>query len=188
MTLINETASRRGSRTEGPGGERPVVVVRPARSDDRSALSSMVDRASESALWRRFHGGGRRVVERELDRVIRPTDDHRSWVAVTADAEVRGTATLATGRDGITEAAFLVEDAWQRQGIGRILFAAVAIEAATAGIPQVIGRVQADNERAIRFLRSLGVGAKATFVGDGQVEVAVPIPPPVARVIDGRAA
>jgi GNAT superfamily N-acetyltransferase len=188
MTLMNETASRTVSRSVGPSGERPLVVVRPARSDDRSALTSMVERTSDAALWRRFHGAGRRVVERELDRVVRPTDDHRSWVAITADAEIRGTATLATGRDGTTEAAFLVEDAWQRQGIGRTLYAAIAVHAATSGISQVVGRVQADNERAIRFLRSLGLGARATFVGDGEVEVTVPVPPPMARAVDGRAA
>jgi GNAT superfamily N-acetyltransferase len=188
MTLINETASRTVSRTEGSGGERALVVVRPARSTDRSALTSMVERTSDAALWRRFHGAGRRFVERELDRVVQPTDAHRSWVALTADAEIHGTATLATGRDGTTEAAFLVEDAWQRQGLGRMLYAAMAIEAATTGIAQVIGRVQADNERAIRFLRSLGVGARAEFVGDGEVEVVVPVPPPMVRSIGGRAA
>jgi GNAT superfamily N-acetyltransferase len=184
MTVIPSTAMPR-SDTAGPA--LALVVVRPARADDGAALAAMVERASDDTLWRRFHGAGRRVVERELDRVVRPTDDHRSWVAITADAEIRGTATLATGRDGTTEAAFLVEDAWHRQGIGRTLYAAIAIQAATSGISQVVGRVQADNERAIRFLRSLGLGARATFVGDGEVEVIVPVPPPVARAVDGRA-
>ena len=41
---------------------------------------------------------------------------------------------------------------------------------------EVVARVQADNERAIRFLRRLRVDARATFVGDGEVEVVVPVP------------
>jgi hypothetical protein len=47
--------------------------------------------------------------------------------------------------------------------------------------------VQADNERAIRFLRGVRAGARATFVGDGEVEVVVPVPQ-AARAVSRSAA
>ncbi len=78
MTVIPSTAMPR-SDTAGPA--RALVVVRPAGADHRAALAAMVERASDDTLWRRFHGAGRRVVERELARIAHPTDTHRSWVA-----------------------------------------------------------------------------------------------------------
>jgi GNAT superfamily N-acetyltransferase len=172
MTLITDTVGAGSIQ----GTTIALTVVRTARADDREALVAMTERATDVTLWRRFHGAGRRVVERELDRIAHPTDAHRSWVALSPDGAIHGTATLATGRDGTVEAAFLVEDAWFRRGIGRTLFAAIALEARRSGVNEVVARVQADNERAIRFLRRLRAGSRATFVGDGEVEVVVPVP------------
>jgi RimJ/RimL family protein N-acetyltransferase len=172
MTLITDTVG--GGSIQGT--TIALTVVRPARADDREALAAMTERASNDTLWRRFHGAGRRVVERELDRIAHPTDAHRSWVALSPDGAIHGTATLARGRDGTVEAAFLVEDTWFRRGIGRTLFAAIALDARRSGVHEVVARVQADNERAIRFLRCLRADSRATFVGDGEVEVVVPVP------------
>jgi L-amino acid N-acyltransferase YncA len=172
MTLIIDTVG--GGSIQGT--TIALTVVRPARADDREALAAMTERASDVTLWRRFHGAGRRVVERELDRIAHPTDAHRSWVALSPDGAIHGTATLATGRDGTVESAFLVEDAWFRRGIGRTLFAAIAREARRSGVNEVVARVQADNEAAIRFLRRLRADSRAAFVGDGEVEVVVPVP------------
>jgi GNAT superfamily N-acetyltransferase len=172
MTLITDTVG--GGAMQGT--TIALTVVRPARAEDRRALRAMAERASDDTLWRRFHGGGRRVVDRELDRIVHPTDDHRSWVALSPDGAIHGTATLARGRDGTVEAAFLVEDGWFRRGIGRTLLTALVVEASHAGIDQLIARVQADNERAIRFLRGVWAGARASFVGDGEVEVVIPVP------------
>ncbi len=184
MTVIPTTAM---PRTGTAGPTLALVVVRPARADDRAALTAMVERTGDDTLWRRFHGAGRRVVERELDRIAHPTDDHRSWVALSPGGTVHGTATLAFGRDGTAEAAFLVEDDWLRRGIGRTLFAALAIEARQSGVGEVVARVQADNERAIRFLRALRPDSRATFIGDGEVEVVVSVPPAM-RAVDRSAA
>ena len=156
--------------------ENTTTVVRAAVPGDVGALHGLVARASVPTLRRRFHGAGDRIVRREIDRIAHPSVAHRSWVAVSSDGAVRGTATLAAGHDGTVEAAFLVEDAWFRRGVGRALFRALAAEAACAGVPTVLARVQADNERAIRFLRSLRTGVDARFVGYGEVEVVVPVP------------
>ena len=98
-------------------------------------------------------------------------------MAVGADDEVHGTATLAWSRAGTVEAAFLVEDAWFRRGIGRALFAALAAEAARAGARAVVATVQADNDRAVRFLRSVTGGVRPRYVGGAELEVMVPVAP-----------
>jgi ribosomal protein S18 acetylase RimI-like enzyme len=157
------------------------VTIRPARRTDRPALDGLVERSSDDTLYRRFHGGAAGPIRRELDRIAAPSPDHRSWIAVSpADGRVRGTATLAwpTRPGGAVEAAFLVEDAWRRRGIGRALFDALMVEAAHAGLPSVHATVQADNERALRFLRGVGPGAASHYAGGHEVEVSVPVPAP----------
>jgi GNAT superfamily N-acetyltransferase len=92
-----------------------------------------------------------------------------------ADGTVVGTATLAWGAEGDPEAAFLVEDAWFRRGIGRALFAAIAREARADRVPAVVARVQADNHRVRGFLASLAPGATTTHEGGGDLAVRLPV-------------
>lgn len=150
-------------------------VVRPTEPADLARLEALVARCSDATLYRRFHGAGRRPIGRELERIATSTASHRSWVAVTHDGAARGTATLAWGRSGTVEAAFLVEDEWFRRGIGRSLYAALAAGAARAGVPAVVASLQADNERAIRFLRSVSSDVRPNYVGGAVLEVVIPV-------------
>lgn len=155
------------------------VTIRPAGPGSRSALDALVERCSTDTLYRRFHGTASGPIRHELDRIAAPTTDHRSWLAVSpADGEVHGTATLAWGPAG-PEVAFVVEDAWRRRGLGRRLFAAVLAEAARAGAGTVGATVQADNDRALRFVRAVAPGVVSRYAGGNEVEVRVPVPPPV---------
>jgi GNAT superfamily N-acetyltransferase len=160
------------------------VCIRRAAPGDLRGLIGMIDRCSDETLDRRFHGAADRPIRREVVRIASPTGSHRSWVALSASGEVRGTATLAWGRSGTVEAAFLVEDAWHGRGVGRALFAAVAGEARRASVENVTALVQADNDRALRFLRSVAPGANSTFAGWGEVELTIPVAVP--RVVGSR--
>lgn len=150
------------------------VTVRPARPSDAGALVELVDRCSELSLYRRFHGATGPYVRREVERIAHPTAGHRSWVALGARGDVRGTATLAWGRAGDVHVAFLVDDAWQRRGVGRSLYRALAHEAVSEGLPAVTATILGDNVPALRFLRAMAPDVRSVFV-DGQVEVRVPV-------------
>jgi hypothetical protein len=151
-----------------------AVTVRPARPGDEVALAELVERCSELTLYRRFHGATGPHVRREIDRIAHPTPDHRSWVAVGTGAEVRGTATLARGRDGDVHVAFLVGDAWQLRGNGRALYTALAPDPVAAGFSAVTATILGDNVPALRFLRAIAPRARPRFV-DGEVVVHVPV-------------
>lgn len=157
-----------------------ALVVRPAAPEDLTALCALLDRCSAETQYRRFHGAVGGAVRRELERISHPTAAHRSWVA-TDGVELHGTATLAAGSDGVVEAAFLVEDAWFRHGVGRALFGAVARDARDRGLPDVTAWVQADNERARRFFRSMVPGIHTTFAGGGELQLSVPVAPDAVR-------
>jgi GNAT superfamily N-acetyltransferase len=152
----------------------PELEVRPARPTDLEALEALLERCSDETRYRRFHGAIGSAVSRELWRVAHPSRCHRSWVAV-ADGEVRGTATLAWGRGGDPEAAFLVEDAWFRRGLGRALFTAVADEAGRRGVDRVDARILADNHPVRQFLRSMAPHADTQFEGGGELVVHIPV-------------
>ncbi len=151
-----------------------LLSVRPATSDDLPGLQALLDRCSPETTYRRFHGAIGSAVRHELERIADPGPEHRSWVA-TDGTEIHGTATLARGSNGVVEAAFLVEDAWFRHGIGRALFATLARDAQMSGEDAVTAWVQADNERARRFLRSMVPGTRTTFIGGGELEISLPV-------------
>jgi hypothetical protein len=74
----------------------------------------------------------------------------------------------------VAEAAFLVEDAWFRRGIGRALFDEIGREAARRQESLVIARVQAENFRVRDFLHALAPDARSTFDG-GEILVHIPV-------------
>lgn len=156
-----------------PGPSTPREV-RPARPGDLPALTALTERCSFDTLYRRFHGATGTPLRRELARAATAADGHRSWVAV-ADGEVRGIATLAQGRSGDVEVAFLVEDGWQRRGLGRALARRLRAEASGAGHRDLVAMVQADNDRAIRFVRAVAPGTSVRFDGAAEYRLRIPV-------------
>ena len=150
------------------------MLLRASRAGDLESLRAFIARCSPETLYRRFHGTGPRAIERELTRIASPADDHRSWVAVEG-GEVRGTASLARSRSGATEMAVLVEDRWFRRGIGRTLVGALTAHAELAGLDTITASIQADNERAVRFIRAVAPMARIRFVGGAELEVQLPV-------------
>jgi ribosomal protein S18 acetylase RimI-like enzyme len=150
------------------------MMLRASRAEDVESLRAFIDRCSPETLYRRFHGSGPQAIERELTRIASPADNHRSWVVV-AGGEVRGTATLARSRSGATEMAVLVEDRWVRRGIGRALLGELTAHAELTGLDTISAWVQADNERAVRFIRAVAPRASIRFVGGAELEVRIPV-------------
>jgi GNAT superfamily N-acetyltransferase len=154
------------------------IEVRPARRTDLPALKALLGRCSPETLYRRFHGVAGAGARRELERIAAPTDRHRSWVAVGSDDVVHGTGTLARGRNGTVEVAFVVEDAQRRRGIGRALVAAARAEARRAGLVTVDATIQGDNVAATHFLRAVVPGVALRFV-DGDMVATLPVGPTI---------
>lgn len=183
-TRTAESEIRTADEVAGASPERVLTLVsgpalahlhvRPARPSDLSLLEGMVARSSPDTVYRRFHGVLGAAAKRELRRVSRPSPDHRSWVAV-ARGGVRGTATLAFGRDGEAEIALFVEDDWARHGVGRVLAEAAVEEAARLGVREIVAYIQPDNFRAREFFRAIAPGASSKFE-DREVVVRIPVP------------
>ena len=109
------------------------VAVRVAGPRDLTAVAQMHSRCSARSLLDRFHSGGRPPSPAALDAALRAP---YTFVAVTTSRRVVATATVRRDTrhgQGCAEVGLLVEDAWQRRGLGADLSVHLA------GVAQVFG-------------------------------------------------
>lgn len=110
-------------------------AIRAARPGDAAALAAMFDRCSPQSRYLRFHAPVTAIPEAYLRRCLGP-DAHRAYVAESP----AGVIALGSGglvAPGVHEAGLLVEDAWQRQGLGRALFAEILAGARREGARRI---------------------------------------------------
>jgi hypothetical protein len=138
-------------RAELPGMSE-VRVLRPAASDTEAVLA-MLRRCSRASLFHRFHGFtdgvayfGGLLRDRPLDQTL------LAWYG----SNCIGVATLAVGAAGIFDLGILVEDAWQRRGIGTHLAVSLLDGARARGMTTVHADILADDHFLLHALRQVG--------------------------------
>ena len=114
------------------------LTVRGAQAQDLPGVALMHSRCSPKSLLDRYRIGGRPPAIMVLDRHVR---DPLSFVVTTDNGRVVALARVV--RDsihpfGCAEISMLVEDQWQRLGIGRALLRHTAAAAALADYRQLI--------------------------------------------------
>lgn len=146
-----------------------TVLLRPIRPQDAEAEKRFVARLSHKTIYLRFHAPLRELT---LERLVRFTqidyDREMAFVAVessdgdAANAEIRGVARYVRNADGYSaEFGLVVEDAWQRRGLGNALLAALEACAAERGVARLIGHVLAENDAMARLMTRRGYAARA---------------------------
>ena len=125
------------------------VVLRAARSEDVPAVQQFVRGLSDRSRRNRFFAPVRELSPDQLDRVTRSRPPGElALVGETADGAVSrivAMAQYAVCDPFGAEFAIVVDDAWQRQGLGTQLFGVLAEYAARAGLAAFTGLVLADN-------------------------------------------
>jgi GNAT superfamily N-acetyltransferase len=115
-----------------------ALTVRGARAQDLPGVALMHGRCSAKSLLDRYRTGGRAPAVMVLDRQLR---DPMSFVVTTENGRVVALARVAVDglhNFGSGELSVLVEDQWQRLGVGRALLRHCAAAAALAGYRQLI--------------------------------------------------
>jgi GNAT superfamily N-acetyltransferase len=126
------------------------ALVRRATEADIDGLVAMHDRCSADSIYQRYLTAGRGPGALLLARLLDPA--YGQTHIVTCGASVVASGNLA--RDGDSaELALLVEDAWQRRGLGTALFALLLREAAAAGYSSVLLHTHASNLGVQRMIR-----------------------------------
>jgi GNAT superfamily N-acetyltransferase len=118
-------------------GNQPMIV-RPSSARDIVAVAQMHRRCSARSLLDRYRSGGRPPAVAALDWSLR---NPLSFVVVTTDGSVVATTSVRRDPDHnylCAEAQLLVEDRWQRLGIGTELMTHIAGVAQVAGYNELI--------------------------------------------------
>ncbi|MFJ3278530.1 GNAT family N-acetyltransferase [Streptomyces halstedii] len=130
------------------------ITVRRADQDDLAAARAMHDRCSERTLGLRYHGPVRDA-DRYLDHLLSPRFG-RTLAVQTASGRLVALGHLLWDGDE-TEVALLVEDDWQRRGIGSELLGRLVALAVEAGCESVYAVTQAHNTGMVAAMRALSL-------------------------------
>ncbi|MER7047496.1 GNAT family N-acetyltransferase [Streptomyces jumonjinensis] len=133
------------------GGE---ITVRRADQRDVAAAKAMQERCSDRTLRQRYHGSSGDA-HRYLDHLLSPRFG-RSLAAQTESGRLVALGHLLWDGDE-TELALIVEDSWQRRGIGSELLGRLIGLAREAGCGQVYAVTQSSNTGMVAAMRGLGL-------------------------------
>ena len=148
VIFMATTSIRPPMAAQTPASHLHIRALSPEQLFD---LLKMVGRCSPSALYHRFHGNtdGTAYV-----RHLVATSGHET---LTAWSGVRcvGLATLARSACD-HELGVLVEDGWQRRGIGTALLSCLVASARARGIGKIVAEVLGEDSFVLSALRRVG--------------------------------
>lgn len=128
------------------------ITVRRAGHGDLAAARAMHDRCSQRTLGLRYHGPVADA-DRYLDHLLSPRFG-RTLAVQTASGKLVALGHLLWDGDE-TEVALLVEDGWQRRGIGSELLGRLVALAVEAGCDSVYAVTQSHNTGMVAAMRAL---------------------------------
>nr|WP_245769374.1 GNAT family N-acetyltransferase [Streptomyces indicus] len=134
--------------------EGNAITVRRADIADLDAAKAMHERCSPETLRLRYHGPVGDV-DSYLNHLLGPRHG-RTLAVQTASGRLVGLGHLLWDGDE-TEVALLVEDAWQRRGIGTELLERLVEMAVEAGCASVYAVTRAANTGMVAAMRGLGL-------------------------------
>ncbi|MFF3205328.1 GNAT family N-acetyltransferase [Streptomyces sp. NPDC002962] len=132
--------------------EGNAITVRRADPGDLAAAKAMHDRCSSRTLGMRYHGPVGDA-DRYLRHLLSPRFG-RTLAVQTPSGRVVGLGHLLWDGDE-TEVALLIEDHWQRRGIGAELLGRLVAMAVEAGCESVYAVTQASNTGMVAAMRGL---------------------------------
>jgi GNAT superfamily N-acetyltransferase len=152
------------------------VRIATVDQDDFAPVLAMIDRCSTTTLYRRFHGF-LDVAAFAAAQVA--ADAGRDAVLAWCGERCVGLASLYDDGAGCADLGVLVEDAWQRRGVGTALVRALLRRATARGLTCLRVDLVGDNHVLLPALRR--IGPLRTSAGSGGYRVHVDL-------VAGRAA
>lgn len=128
------------------------LTLRPVLPQDASLLGRMVTQLSPASRSNRFHGSIQGLTGPELESMTYIDYAHTMAFVITLEDPSRGEQVIADARYVVdanaadsAEFAVMVDDRWQRHGLGRRAMQALAGAARHAGLRWLYGDVRARN-------------------------------------------
>lgn len=139
---------------------------------DAPGVKELHERCSAESLHLRYLGPYPRIGDRVIGFFTNPAKG-TSLVTVQNDTVVAMTNVMNTETPGVVEAAFLVEDRWQGQGLGTALLKNAVSLATDKGAKELTACMFGTNRRMIRLLARAGARLPERF--DRVIEVRLPL-------------
>lgn len=139
--------------------DRPVWI-RQVRADDEAAMRRFVRGLSPSSRYFRFMMGMRELSDDAVSHFTRPRPGREAVLVATPGSNlgaIIGVAQFVIDDDcENSEFALVVDDAWQRQGLGSMMLSELGTFAARHGVKQVNADVLNDNHAMRRLAEKTG--------------------------------
>jgi GNAT superfamily N-acetyltransferase len=174
MTIVIEETCTAARPAPGPAPEPaplpqsgPAVRMADATSQDTEAVLAMLARCSRESLYHRFHGytDGVAFTRASLGR---PND---KTLLAWDRAECIGVATIGWDQHGEGHLGVLVEDRWQRRGLGTTLIRDLVDTARSRGMAQLHADILGEDGYILRILRRVGTLSVAIALGTFSVDL-----------------
>lgn len=168
------------------GGEH--VLLRPIRITDEAKLSDFFYSLSDDTIYKRWMHRLKQMPHKDLLFYLDVDYDERMALVAEATEPGRESEIVAVGRyvtdpkTSYAEVAFVVRDAWQGHGLGRLLLEALTEVARARGLVGFTADVLATNRRMLAVF--LGSGLRVETRLDGEiyvVKMTFPTPAPAPR-------
>lgn len=142
----------------GETAAQTAVTIRPVKRDDVEQILAMHQRLSSDSLYNRYHIA-RIPTRQEIEGVIELDGENGRVLVASVSGRVSkivGMAFYVVTDEGTAETAFLVEDLYQGQGIGRRLMTALSQAAAAEAICFFDSLVLSSNKPMLHLLYQSG--------------------------------
>ena len=149
------------------------VRVRAASPEDLEPLRRMFARISPESMYRRFLSPYPAVPGWALEHAVHVDHDARESLVAVSGGKIVGQA-MYVRSENEAEVAVVVEDAWQRRGIGTLLLSELAAVAASRGIEAFTGTVSPENSQMLG-LASAARARRRYSAEDGAYQIRVPL-------------
>lgn len=144
-----------------------AVLIRAVRADDDARLERLFYRLSPESILRHFfvplpqqpHWAVRLAEVAGADGV-----KHCALVALVEE-EVVGVARYDRTAPELAKFTIVIEDGWQRRGLGKRLMARLVTEAHRQGVETFTAYIQGENRRALRLVAALFATAQPQWYG-----------------------
>jgi GNAT superfamily N-acetyltransferase len=138
------------------------VTIRPLIAGDAPRLQALYSRLSPESIYYRFLSRSKELSREQAKRLANVDYDARMAFVATlgsdAEAPLIGVARYAEGLEpGVAEAGVVVQDRYQRLGLGTILLTDLAEYARDQGIHTFVGWIHQSNAAILQFIRRSGL-------------------------------
>lgn len=162
------------------------LAVRQAGPADLPAVRAMHARCSPTTLQRRYLSGTTGPTDAQLARLLAPARGCALVVAAPGAFADRVVAVANLIGEGLqAELALLVEDAWQRRGIGTALLRRAVSIAEEDGFEALVIHTEAQNAAMVRTMRRLA-GPRQTETDAGVLTVTLGLAGPASATRPAR--